>query len=252
MNDCKAYGCTFAENIAQVGAVASKSKLVGCVISNNDTSVHNQLGWITLRCSFDSCRVMDVTDGGVIFAETAHVTNTLVAACTNVYLVGHNVDKEVSMVNCTVVSNNFTNFATFFDNTGNMHIVNSLFFENYRDFNNSCNSTNCLRSISNSVFSAASDRYVPAAALEEGSGNFNYYGKTFDPKFVGAEVDSENPFALSLRSPCVTTCHGQVQEWMTTANDIRGEGFPRLRDGVVDIGCYQCWQKSLGFMLMFR
>lgn len=253
MNNCMAHGCTFTGNVAQFGAVAGYSSFVGCVISNNDTYVHTQQGRLTINCAFDSCRIMNVmADGGVIFAANAHVTNTLVAACTNAFLVGHNVDKNVSMVNCTVVSNSFANFASGYDNSGNMNVLNSLFFGNYKDFNNWSNATNCLRSISNSVFSATSIQYVPAAALEEGSGNFNYYGTAFDPRFVGAEVDAENPYALSLRSPCVKTYHGQVQDWMATANDIRGEGFPRLRDGVVDIGCYQCWLRPTGFIMVIR
>ena len=35
---------------------------------------------------------------------------------------------------------------------------------------------------------------------------------------------------------------GVVQDWMADATDVRGDAaFPRLRDGVVDIGCYQGW-----------
>lgn len=253
LNNSTAYGCTFTGNIAQYGAVAGSSALVGCVISNNDTYVRNQQGRLTINCSLDSCRIMNVmVDGGVIFAANAYVTNTLVTACTNVFLVGHNDGKNVSMVNCTVVSNSFYNFASGYANTGNMNVLNSLFFGNYKDFNNWSNATNCLRSISNSVFSASSIQYVPAAALEEGAGNLNYYGMAFNPRFVGGEVDAENPYALSLKSPCVKTYHGRVQDWMSTANDIRGEGFPRLRDGIVDIGCYQCWLRHPGFMLMIR
>ena len=45
---------------------------------------------------------------------------------------------------------------------------------------------------------------------------------------------------------------GVVEDWMATATDIRGAGFPRLRDGKVNIGCYQCWDPILGFSIIFR
>ena len=38
-------------------------------------------------------------------------------------------------------------------------------------------------------------------------------------------------------------------DWMTTGTDIRGEGYSRLRDGVVDIGCYQCLLQPIGFVI---
>ena len=39
---------------------------------------------------------------------------------------------------------------------------------------------------------------------------------------------------------------------MMDATDIRGEGFPRLRDGTVDIGCYQCWLDPVGTVFIIR
>ena len=253
--DCTAFDCVFTGNIAKYGAAASGSSLCRCVITNNDTSVYDQGGMLTQGCSFDSCRIQDETKCGILFAKAAFLTNSLISGCGTAHLVGRNTSCAVSMVNCTVVSNEFTRFNNYYDNDGDMHIANSLFFGNTAmagayDFDSS--SAICVRSISNSVFSVSSSSHVPADALETGSGNFNYAGTAFNPKFVGEEVDSENPYALSYKSPCVKTYHGQVQGWMASATDIRGQGFPRLRDGVVDIGCYQCWLRPLGFMMIFR
>jgi len=39
---------------------------------------------------------------------------------------------------------------------------------------------------------------------------------------------------------------------MVSATDIRGEGYPRLRDDLVDLGCYQCWLDPIGTVLLFR
>ena len=260
INNCKAYDCTFTENVAQYGAVASSSSFVRCIISNNYPVasaavpyVHNQNGRITINCAFDSCRVQNEVCQGVLFADNSYVTNSLVTACTNIFLVGHNVSKNISMVNCTVVSNKFTKFVSYVSNTGNMHILNSLFFGNNEGYDFDDSTPNCLKSITNSVFSVSSTSYLPDSALDTGAGNYNYADTTFNPGFVGSEIYPEDPYALALWSPCARTYHGKVQGWMTTANDIRGEGFPRLRNGVVDIGCYQCWERILpGFMMMVK
>ena len=46
---------------------------------------------------------------------------------------------------------------------------------------------------------------------------------------------------------------GMVQEWMTNALDIRKDpAFPRLRDGKVDLGCYQCWLDPVGLWFSIR
>jgi hypothetical protein len=158
------------------------------------------------------------------------------------------------------VSNNFTSFTTGYNNTGDAHVLNTLFFGNTTDnttnggtnYDIGQNAINSLKSISNSVFSVSSASYVPADALDAGAGNVRYTPGEFNPRFVGIEASPEDPYALTLKSPCVRDYHGQVQEWMATATDIRGEGFPRLRDGRVDIGCYQCWLCPLGMSMIIR
>ena len=56
-------------------------------------------------------------------------------------------------------------------------------------------------------------------------------------------------YSLKYSSPCRAA--GTVLGWMDAASvDI--VGAPRLRDGEVDMGCYQCWVKPLGFLLMVR
>ena len=75
------------------------------------------------------------------------------------------------------------------------------------------------------------------------------------PKFDRSNV--AHPYSLKLSSPAVAK--GLVQPWMADAYDIRGaidDGgkyrYLRLRDGKVDIGCYQCWLDPVGTTLMFR
>ncbi len=251
--NCVAYDCVFTENESLYGAVAGAgTALVRCSIYGNLCSGQNDQ--VTYNCSFDSCRVRN--QSGVLFAQTSYVTNTLVTECDAAYLVGQNPSKTATIVNCTIVSNNFTSFTTGYNNTGDAHVLNTLFFGNTTDggtnYDIGPNAIKSLKSISNSVFSVSSASYVPADALDTGAGNVHYTPGSFNPGFVGASVSPDDPYALTLRSPCVKNYHGQVQDWMATATDIRGEGFPRLRDGNVDIGCYQCWLRPLGMSIVIK
>ena len=69
------------------------------------------------------------------------------------------------------------------------------------------------------------------------------------PKFVAD--GSRDSYALKRSSPAVG--QGLVQDWMTDATDIRQDpACPRLRDGKVDIGCYQCWLDPVGLWFSIR
>jgi hypothetical protein len=43
---------------------------------------------------------------------------------------------------------------------------------------------------------------------------------------------------------------GLVLDWMEDGVDYIGNS--RLRDGKVDVGCYQCWLDPIGTVLSFR
>ena len=64
-------------------------------------------------------------------------------------------------------------------------------------------------------------------------------------KFTGKEP---NPYSLRRSSPL--RGWGMVLDWMTDATDLAGN--PRLRDGAVDVGCYQCWLDPVGMMFSIR
>ena len=70
-------------------------------------------------------------------------------------------------------------------------------------------------------------------------------GADWNPKFVGA---GEHPYSLKLSSPLIGK--GLVLDWMADGVDFVGK--PRLRDGKVDIGCYQCWLNPAGTWFSFR
>ena len=69
------------------------------------------------------------------------------------------------------------------------------------------------------------------------------------PCFVKGE--GRDYYALKYLSPA--RGKGLVMDWMTDATDIRQDpACPRLRDGKVDIGCYQCWLDPVGFTFSVR
>ena len=74
-----------------------------------------------------------------------------------------------------------------------------------------------------------------------------------DPKFSGYR-DTEHPYSLRRNSPGIGK--GTVEDWMTDAYDLRGDAdggkYLRIRDGRVDIGCYQCWLDPIGTVLSIR
>ena len=80
----------------------------------------------------------------------------------------------------------------------------------------------------------------------------------FKPGFVGAAKDPENPYAITRKSPAfhenseALGVTGDATVFSSADTDIRGAGFPRLRDGKVDIGCYQCWLNPLGINVIIR
>ena len=70
-----------------------------------------------------------------------------------------------------------------------------------------------------------------------------------NPRFVND--GSRDSYALKTSSPAVGK--GLVQDWMADALDVRNDArYPRLRDGLVDIGCYECWLDPVGTYIMFR
>ena len=78
---------------------------------------------------------------------------------------------------------------------------------------------------------------------------FGYDGFPESPRFMGHD-DQENPFALKRKSPLIG--RGAYEGWMASATDVRGSGFPRSKDGSIDLGCYQCNITAPGFVATIR
>ena len=167
-----------------------------------------------------------------------------------------------SFVNCTVVSNKYGKTFDYMYSTNYPVIVKNCVFvwnEGYdttawRDLHGWENlSSNCLH-FANCAYGSASGLFVAgkACALADSSDGpmykFGVNGFGADPKF--ALKGAEHPFEPKPTSPLLGL--GVVQDWMADSTDIRGDGWGRLRDGKVDLGCYQCWLNPAGAVLSFR
>ncbi len=163
------------------------------------------------------------------------------------------------LVNCTIVSNSCKRvFSCFTNSTYAMNVVNCVFYGNrkvasgvYSDCDLSVDGGNVKASgmrFSNTAY-GVSDISSFADYLHGGTvykfGAADGVGQVIgiNPGFCHAK-DAAHPYALR-HSSCVREL-GIVLDWMDGADDIRGEGYPRLCDGRVDLGCYQCWLKPVG------
>lgn len=251
--DSALYACTNVANSATdyyevgPGSANGGSYAEDCVFRDGGSNGKRIFG----ATGFNRCRFQNI-GRGYLFTEWVALTNCLfssIKADGSKCAVMYRITGESSMVNSTVVSNVYTVFAAECTSLGLLTVKNCFFYGNkvggdYVDIDSTASSV--VSSFSNCILSAALDGYIP------GSNNHNYYGDAnFKPGFIGLDLDQENPYAITTRSPAYKK-DGVVEGWMATATDIRGEGFPRLRDGRVNVGCYQCWLKIPGFCLIVR
>jgi len=240
---------------AQVTAAGSRRALFGfCSLSGCRVSGTFRSGMdIFYASTLNGCRVenvgkMNPSDAGPhFFCNQCYATNCLFANCDiNCFF----ESVTGAWCNNTIVSNavktwNYTGKTQ----SRSIPVVNCLFYGNklngsWQDIDST--TATCVIGFTNSVFatSSANAQYAPGvdniAILD---------GAAWSPRFVGAE-DANDPYALKTSSP--VRGKGLVLDWMADASDVRGDGFPRLRGGRVDIGCYQCWLRIPGLMMSFR
>ena len=149
--------------------------------------------------------------------------------------------QKIFLHNCTI-ANNVCKYTTLDATNGALaYAVNCIFVGNktaqgvandmnFKDANSSYFAlTNCL---------IGSGRQAVAPEYEANTVTND------NARFVGG--DGPDKYALKRSSPA--RGKGLVQDWMADELDIRQDpAFPRLRDGKVDVGCYQCWLNPIGF-----
>ena len=273
--------CLICNNYADtLGGGLAAGTAYGCIISNNTSKTANGSNgvrnptWIA-NCdiyedSLDvqgpvmNCRILNYTNGNVI-AEGANVyTNGLLAASPNLVksygfftnclfagnrvttLISHTGTRHSVFSNCTFADNWYRNATSgFIGPTNTLTLINCLFARNRNksgtadlNFNPSFGYmalTNCLIG----SFDSSVTLVYPMSNIITNN----------NPRFV--DDGSRDSYALKRGSPAREK--GLVQDWMTGALDIRNdESYPRLRDGKVDIGCYECWLDPVGTQMIIR
>ena len=147
--------------------------------------------------------------------------------------------------NCTIVDNDYCflfragNGSTFHPQFINCAIVGNRRGETPRDI--SSRQGSAYMSLTNCAYCVEKNRVDHPEAPDYGCIQVSLD----DCKFVGG---GDHPYSLKFRSSLLR--RGLVRDWMADATDIVGN--PRVRDGKVDIGCYQCWLEPTGFCIIFQ
>ena len=254
----------------------------GCVISNNVGGLALWGGGGALSCynsdiyacslapcgPMVNCRIMghpltnEFRVGDNVYTSGCFAANNIMIqrqiSCTNCLfaentlpsgtsMINFEANKTIQFVNCTFANNRVSNmFWGFSAENKSATAINCIFDENYtpggtrRDFSfsggNYIKLVNCLVGSSRTSGSL----YYP----EENTLTSDY------PRFDSA--NAAHPYSLKRSSPARR--RGLVLDWMADATDLRhDEAFPRLdKEGLVDIGCYQCWLEPVGICLTIR
>jgi len=257
----KAVNCRFYGNVGTemtydgdfYGCDAKKSHLVNCELTGGDL----------FDCVVDRCHVHDATNSlqttfRAVFRGSTFVTNTLVERCAARALYDPRNALDAEFVNCTIVSNDLYTFKatdTMVATTNALSFKNCLFHGN-RKANG--------RDTDLDVYDAMSAEYVSFISFSD-----TYYGhvaddnllsppagtaRCADPKFAGknASLMRKNPsepyWALSYSSPLLGK--GNVLGFTDADFDLAGR--VRVRDGGIDIGCYQCWLYPPGMAIIVK
>ena len=274
--NCNATNCVIRNNFHGsdgTGANSYASVLYGCDISGTGVN-----GGRAINCDFhditqnnspkDNPYVSDASWSGHIYSNIPVCTNCLFRnnILTNYSLalfcgVG-NATRSGSIVNCTIVSNKYgKTFSYMTSEAYPVYVKNCVFIWNqgynttsFLDIHawenvssNGLRFANCAYGTATGLF--ASGKISDLADSSDGPMyKFGVNGFPADPKF--AFKDAAHPFEPKRTSPLRGI--GMVEGWMMDGTDVRGEGYPRLRDGVVDIGCYQCWIQPKGVVISVR
>ena len=286
------YRCRIFNNFSHVGASLNFGSAEDCVISNNVTGgfLYGVRCTTSLkRCrlynvSFTSpgrvsdCFITGLTNrfelaegencytNGVwsssgmqyLFNNNAgkvfSLTNCLVARNRGYYLVaGDQANKDVNVVNCTFADNLIQ--ATWYNfrsdtSVRRLNLKNCIFVDNRYHGDPSQERNMMADSLGDNNVCIENCLFGPGSQSGQSYVSTNNIIYSSTARFCGETKDPAHPYSLRWGSPARNA--GTVEDWMATANDIRGAGYPRLRDGKVDLGCYQCWLDPLGLAISIR
>ena len=196
----------------------------------------------------------NVTSNMYMFGGVYEMRNCLVTNCTWKGLKGNHANTAVftsdgavttRVENCTFADNSYYLLSRYFNATNKtLAFVNSVLTGNKQttrgDF---VTMESAYVVLSNCVYGKLGEYTTKA----EGFTNYGCTSITARAayKFTGKDSD---PYSLKRSSPL--RGWGLLLDWMADGTDLAGN--PRLRDGAVDIGCYQCWLDPIGTTFSIR
>ena len=274
----KLVDCVIRDNFlfGTLGMAMNTGSALRCVISNNASSASSPYsvrqvssltdcticGAMTGAYVLDRCRVVNFTNW-VYLAEGAN------AATSGWFNVGASLLNAYTAATNTLFADNYLGTTALFYGSGTNSVGLSLRFHNCTVADNVSGNVvrgsntnffeNCIfarnrssngdlksLTVENPEVNAATNCvFWPACTAALGGRSACLDA---NPRFV--DDGSEDAHQIKYASPA--RGRGLVRDWMEGANDLRGEGYPRKRDGLVDIGCYQCWLDPVGTLLLLR
>lgn len=281
---CSIENCSFEGNSAlqsRGGAIAGKNannraKAVNCSFKDNTIGkwIH---GDTTFFVDLESCRftgnggvavgavsrctflnVTNVHEKGIAsayyssnptYGGSMYVTNSLFARCKADYV----IDSEGGTVDCVnvTIADNEVKKSVFggkaYNGAGSLSIRNCLISGNVGKDGTASDLTAVLDETSSAAFSHC--LWTEGRALPESGMAVSdlIQGK---PRFVAGSDRYPGVPYYQLRNPSPAINKGVNAEWMATSLDL--DGNPRINEGTVDIGCYECVLKPFGFGVIIR
>ena len=269
VHSVRAVNCTFDGNRRANGTQSECDAARNCRFERCDFNTAN-----FNVCTFDRCRIHDATNNAIaLFRGYTRITNSIIEKCSlfgdaSLYHFSSSYkDMDAEFVNCTIVSNVMRTYApnASFSPLVGIKFKNCLLYGNdtgYGKYDVSATSESeqhAYLSFENTYAEVVSDQNgkaynISAEYITQFTSGQNSLGECKNPKFVGMDANvrerypDEPHWALSFKSPLV----GKGDSLDFTDDDLDLAGRPRLRDGKIDVGCYQCWLNPLGLTLIFR
>lgn len=283
-DDTMLYDCLVANNVSiQLSSGITGGSAIRCAISNNastaigytlrglrrmeDCDMHgafcHNIGAIS-RCRFSGMTgqwaltaadnphtngTFNIGTSHTLFNSSAYMTNCLVANNTATSLF-NSKNASQSAVNCTFADNHVKYFSSE-ATANNLNIVNSIFSKNtdrdgtphdeyFKAGADGCTNITILCSAFDKPVSTDANR-GPAVQSKV----YQFPSMNFD------RGNESHPYSLKHSSPVRGL--GELLGWTAGDVDIRNiTSYPRMREGKVDLGCYQCWLNPFGTTIIFR
>ena len=258
----KFHGCTFRDNCA--ASVSGAALMENCIVEDGCVNCHTNLNCVFRNLHNSSSYVwakenVQYPDGVSVlslygFNGVELMRNCLITGCEWGYGSGKTVNLSLftnvigRVENCTIADNAYYHFGSGFKSGA--AFVNCAIVRNTLDDGTTPSDVPLFEStqfcFSNCVWNVTGTRGATVVRdADYADGDCWVLGAGVSPKFLGR---GECPYTPKCFSPLRE--RGMVLDWMAEATDLAGN--PRLRDGKVDIGCYQCWLDPIGFSLSIR